>query len=209
MGIKDATETRVGNVLKIDGVISSVISQEIRGTGKFGKTVHLKVKSLADGRIMEKSIRAEERVEEIEVHHAKLQYLYRDGEQFYFMNHETYEQAPLSAKIIGKQEVFLKENMEVDALCIDDKPVSIEFPKIVELKVLSTPPGVKGQSDTTYKEAELENGVKILVPQFVKEGETVRVNTDDFSYLDRVTVKTMQPKADPRESSKEKQSSSE
>lgn len=189
MGVKDSTDARVGNVLKLDGVICIVISQEIRGTGKFGKTVHLKVKSLADARIMEKSIRAEERVEEVEINHVKLQYLYRDGDQFYFMNNETYEQAPLSAKAIGKQEVFLKENMEIDAIYIEDKPVSLEFPKIAELKVVSTAPGVKGQTDTNYKDAELENGIKVLVPQFIKEGETVRINTADFSYLDRVTVK--------------------
>lgn len=199
MGVKDATEARVGNVLKIDGVICSVISQEIKGTGKFGKTVHLKLKSLSDGRIVEKSIRAEERVEDVDIRHVKFQYMYRDGEQFYFMNNETYEQAPLAAEIIGKQAVFLKENMDVDAICIDDRPVSVAFPKIVDLKVVSTAPGVKGQSDTTYKEAELENGLKILVPQFVKEGETVRVNTDDISYLERVTVKTMQSKAEPKD----------
>lgn len=189
MGMKDATETRVGNVLKIDGVISLVLSQEIRGTGKSGKMVHLKLKSLADGRLIEKSLRAEERAEEMEVHHTKLQFLYRDGDDFYFMNNETFEQSPLPAKAIGRQEVFLKEGMEVSALTIDDKPVSLEFPKIAELKVTSTAPGVKGQSDTTYKEAELENGLKVLVPQFVKEGETVRINTDDFSYLERMTVR--------------------
>ncbi|MBI4550502.1 MAG: hypothetical protein HY714_06215, partial [Candidatus Omnitrophica bacterium] len=80
--MKDATETRVGNVLKIDGVISLVLSQEIRGTGKSGKMVHLKLKSLADGRLIEKSLRAEERAEEMEVHHTKLQFLYRDGGDF-------------------------------------------------------------------------------------------------------------------------------
>lgn len=194
MGMKDSTETRVGNVLKIDGVTSIVLSQEMRGTGKFGKTVHLRLKNLADGRLIEKSLRAEERVEEIEVHHAKLQYLYRDGNDFHFMNNETFEQFPLPAAAIGKQDVFLKEGMEVSALTVEEKPVSLEFPKIAELKVLSTAPGVKGQSDTTYKEAELENGLKVLVPQFIKEGETVRINTEDFSYLDRVTVKTMQSK---------------
>ena len=192
MPVKDATEIRLGNVLKVDNAVSKVIAQEIRGTGKFGKTVHLKLKSLTDGRFIEKTYRAEERVDAIDVHFVKLQYLYRDGDAFYFMNNQTYEQFPLSAKAIGKQEILLKENMEVNAICLDDdKPISLEFPRQVELKVTSTPPGVKGQTDTTYKEAELENGLKILVPQFVKEGETIRINTDDFSYLDRVTTKSL------------------
>ncbi len=203
MGVKEATEIRTGNVLKIDGVISKVISQEIRGTGKFGKTVHLKLKSLADSRFIEKSVRAEEKVEDVEIRYAKLQYLYKDGDDFVFMNNETFEQFPISIRTIGKQEVLLKENMEVNAIYIGDKPATIEFPKMVEIKVSSAPPGVKGQ-DSTYKEVELENGIKILAPQFIKEGETLRVNSDDFSYVDRVTVKSMKSMAPPAEAKGEK-----
>lgn len=192
----------MGNVLKLDGTPARVISQEVRGTGKFGKTVHIRAKNLTDSRLVEKSFRVEEKVEDIEVKHAHLQYLYREGDNFIFMNNETYEQAPISAKAVGKQEIFLKENTDVRAICIGDQPVTIDFPKTVELKIKSTSPGVRGQSDTTFKEAEVENGLKILVPQFVKEGEIVRVNTDDFSYIDRVTVKSM--KSETEAPSKEK-----
>ena len=196
MGTKDASDIRVGNILKVGEVPCKVLTQEMRGTGKFGKTVHVKLKSLTDGHFSEKSFRAEERVDDVEVQHTKLQYLYRDGNQFIFMNEQNYEQYPLAAGVIGKQEIFLKENMQVGAICIEDRPVSIEFPKTVELKVVSTPPGVKGQSDSTYKEAELENGLKVLVPQFVHEGEQVRINTEDFSYLERVTVKSLKTGAE-------------
>lgn len=200
MAVKDATEIRIGNVLKVEGVICKVLSQEIRGTGKFGKTVHLKLKSLTDSRFMEKSLRAEERVEEVEVRHVKLQYLYRDGGQFVFMNNETYEQYPLSSGVLGRQGIFLKENAEVNAIFIAERPVTIEFPKAVELKVLSAPAGVRGQADTTYKEVGLENGLKILAPQFIKEGEVVRVNTEDLSYLERVSVKSMKSPTKSKES---------
>lgn len=191
MGLKEATELRVGNVVKIDGTVSKIISQEIRGTGKFGKTVHIKAKGLIDGHYLEKSFRTGERVEEVEVRHVKLEYLYKDGDQLVLMNNQTYEQFPIPAKAIGKQEILLKENTEVSAIFLGDQPVTIEFPKVVELKVVSAPPGVRGQADTTYKEVELENGLKILVPQFIKEGEIVRLNTEDFSYLDRVTTKSL------------------
>ena len=191
MGMIDATEVRAGNVVKIEGVLSRVVSHEIRGTGKFGKSVHFKLKSLSDGHSLERSLKAEDRIEQVEVQNARLQYLYKEGDNLVFMNNETFEQFPLPAKAIGKQEIFLKENTDVRALSIGDKPVSIDFPKAVELKVLHTSPGVKGQADSTFKEAELENGLKILVPQFIKEAETVRVNTEDFSYIDRVTVKSM------------------
>jgi elongation factor P len=194
MGTREASEIRVGNVIKIDGNICKVIAQEIRGTGKSGKTVQLKLKGLLDGRFIEKSFRTEEKAEAVDVQHATLQYLYKDGESFVFMNNETYEQFPLSAKAIGKQEIFLKENAEVKALCIDDKPVSIEFPKIVELKVVSAPPAV--QSDGNFKEVELENGLKILAPQFVKEGDSLRIDSEDFTYLERVTLKSMRSGAE-------------
>ena len=186
-----ATDIRVGNVLKIDGKPCKVLTQEIRGTGKFGKTVHLKLKNLEDGHIIEKSFKAEEKTEDVQVHFIKMQYLYREGEQFVFMNMENYEQFSIPAKAVGKHEVFFKENEVIDVLFGEGKALSINFPKIVELKVSSTPPGVKGQSDTTYKEAELENGLKVLVPQFVNEGEKIRVNIEDLSYLDRVPLKNM------------------
>ena len=80
---------------------------------------------------------------------------------------------------------------DLSALFIGDEPVTIEFPKIAELKVVSAPPGVRGQADTTFKEVELENGLKVLVPQFIREGEVVRITTDDLSYLDRVTTKSL------------------
>jgi elongation factor P len=120
----------------------------------------------------------------------KLQYLYKDGSDFYFMNEQNYEQFPISEKVIGKQAVLLKENMTINSLCIDDRPVSLEFPRFVELKVMSTPPGTKG-NDSNYKEAELENGLVVMVPQFIKEGEIVRLDTETFAYLERVPVKSM------------------
>lgn len=174
------------------------MTQEIRGTGKFGKTVHLKVKNLADGHVGEKSVRAEDKVEDLEVVNATMQYLYREGDQFVFMNMQDYEQFSIPASVVGRQEVFLKENDEIDVMFVEGKAVSINFPKTVELKVTSTPPGVKGQSDTTYKEAELENGLKVLVPQFVQEGECIVLKVDDLSYVERVTTKSMKSGAEVR-----------
>ncbi|MBI1977678.1 MAG: elongation factor P [Candidatus Omnitrophica bacterium] len=191
MGTLEATGIRVGNILRVNGKPCRVLSQEIRGTGKFGKTVHLKLKSLEDGHLHEKSLRAEEKAEDVDVQRVKMQFLYREKDQLVFMNMETYEQFSLLEKAVGKQAVLLKENVEIDVLFGDGKPLSIDFPKMVELTVASTPPGVKGQADTTYKEAELENGLKILVPQFVKTGEKVRVNVEDLTYLDRVTIKSL------------------
>ena len=189
--MSSATEIRVGNVIRVDGKISKVLSNEIRGTGKFGKTVHAKIKSLEDGNIQEKSWRAEDKIDLVEVQYVKMQYLYREGDQFYFMNMTNYEQDALPAKAVGKQEVFLKENLEINVLFAENRPVSVEFPRLIELKVVSSPQGVRGGGDSTYKEIELENGLKVLAPQFVREGEIVRVSTDDLSYVDRVPIKSL------------------
>ena len=93
----------------------------------------------------------------------------------------------------GKPETVSEEfdPKEIDVEFVEGKPVSIAFPKLSELKVVNAPPAVKGGNDSTYKEVELENGLKMLVPQFIKEGETVRVDVDTLSYVDRVTVKSM------------------
>lgn len=187
----EATQIRIGTIIKLDGKPCKVLFHEIRGTGKFGKTVHLKLKGLEDGHTHEKSLRAEDKVEDVNVQRVKMQYLYREKDQLIFMNMETYEQFPISEKAVGKQAIFLKENLEIDVSFADGRVLSIDFPKIVELKVTSAPPTVKSGSDATYKEVELENGLKILVPQFVKEGEAIRLNVDDLTYLDRVTTKSL------------------
>lgn len=187
----EATEIRVGNILKIGGKLCKVLAQEIRGTGKFGKTVHLKLKGLEDGHIMEKGIRAEDKVEDVDAQRVKMQYSYKENDRLVFMNMETYEQFPIAAKAVGKQASFLKENLEIDVFFAEGRAISIDFPKTAELRVVSAPPPTKGGGDSTYKEVELENGLKVLVPQFVKEGEKIRLNVEDLSYMDRVTTKSL------------------
>lgn len=190
MGTKEAADIRVGNVLKIGNAPCKVLSQEVRGSGKSGKVVQLSLKNLLDGNFSEKSYRSEEKVEDIEAKHVKLQYLYKDGADFIFMNEQNYEQFPISEKAIGKQTALLKENMIINSLCIDDRPLSLEFPRFVELKVVRTPQGTKG-NDSNYKEAELENGLTVMVPQFIKENDAIRLDTETFAYIERVTVKSM------------------
>lgn len=185
----EASEIRSGQVLKIEGGLWKVISHETRGKGKLGKTVHFKLKNLEDGHTVERSFKYEDQLPEINTHRLKMQYLYRDGDQLVFMNPEDYSQPVIPAKAIGKQDVFLKENMEMDVLLEEERVISVEFPEIVELKVVSAPEGGKG--DHVGKEIELENGLKVIAPQFVKTGESVRINTQNFSYLDRVTTKSM------------------
>jgi elongation factor P len=189
--MKNAIDVRVGHVIRCDGKACRVLSQVVRGTGKSAKTVHLKIKSLIDGNMHEKNIRGDEKIEDVELNRVKMQYLYKDDNAFVFMNNETYEQFPISENVIGKQSIFLKENSEIDVMFEGDQALSIDFPKVVELKVASTPAAVKGNRDSTFKEAELENGLKVLVPQFVKEGDAIRLDVETMMYMDRVTTKSM------------------
>ncbi len=184
-----ASDIRVGNVIRVDGKLCKVLTQEIRGTGKFGKSAMLKLRSLEEGNVIEKKMSADADAEEVDTRVVEMQYLYREGDHFMFMNMETYDQFPLPAKSVGKHEVFLRENEVIKVLFGEGKVLSIAFPKIVELKVVSTPKGLG--ADANFKEAELENGLMVLVPQFVSEGETIRLNTDDLSYLDRISVRSM------------------
>jgi len=186
-----ASEIRLGNAIRIDGQVSKVLAWEIKGTGKFGKTIHAKLRNFETGHIAEKSFRAEDKVEEVSLEHVKMQYLYKEDDQFIFMNMSDYEQFPIAAQTVGKQEVFLKENSEIDVLFAEGKPLSIAFPQAVPLKVTSAPPGTKGGSDSTYKEVELENGLTILAPQFIKEGDVVKVNVDELSYMERLPTKSL------------------
>ena len=107
----EATLVRVGNVIKTEGKLFKVITQEMRGTGKFGKTVHCKLKSLEDAAIAEKSFRAEDKLEDVPVHFVKMQYLYREGDRFVFMNMETYEQHTISAKSVGRHEASVSTSL--------------------------------------------------------------------------------------------------
>lgn len=187
----DATNIRVGNVIAIEGHNCKVLHQEIKGTGKFGKTVHMKLRDIESGHISEKSLRAEEKVEEVYVHKVKMQYSYKEGDDFIFMNMETYEQFPVNGERIGKQSIFLKENSEIDVEFLENKVIGIDFPKTMELVVSNAPPATKGANDSTYKEVELENGIKTLVPQFIKEGDLIKIDTETFEYLERHTKKSL------------------
>lgn len=188
-----ATDIREGTLLKVDGAICKVLSFEFHGTGRSGRSVHAKLKDLRNGAVREKRWRAEEKVEDVESVRQRMTYLYKDGDTYIFMSTETFEQFPLPAAAVGQQQAFLKENTDIDVEFVEGRPVSIAFPKVAELKVASAPPQLKGANETTMKEVALENGLTILVPQFVKEGETVRVNVADLTYLERVTIKSLKP----------------
>jgi len=147
-----------------------------------------KLKNLITGKTMEVNFHQGEKVDEADLLRKKVDYLYNDGENYYFMAQDDFEQFAIGQDSIGGQVGYLKEGDKVDALYFNSNPVSISVAPKVELKVVSSPEGVKGNSaqGRVTKTAELETGISIQVPLFIKEGDMIRINTDTGEYVERV-----------------------
>ena len=149
--------------------------------------MRVKIKNLYSGSIVERTFKNGERFKDIQATKRKTQFLYAEGDTFHFMDMQNYEQITYPKEKLGESAPYLRDNMEVEALYLDDKFLSISLPASVELKVSSTVPGIKGDSvSNMMKPATLETGVDIQVPLFIKEGDTIRVDTRSGEYLARI-----------------------
>lgn len=148
-----------------------------------------KIKNLLNGKMAEVNFHPGDKVEEADLQKKKADYLYNDGQNFHFMTNDDFEQFSLASETIGYLSNYMKDGDKVDVLYFSGQPVSISLPTKVELKVVSAPEGVKGNSaqGRVMKTAELETGVSIQVPLFIKEGDMIRVNTETEEYCERVT----------------------
>ena len=155
--------------------------------GKGGAFVRTKLKELKSGRVVEYTFRSGEKFDDVRIENKKMQYLYNDGDTFYFMDSDSYEQVELDKEFVGDQAKWLKENDPVEIMTADGEYMGVEPPMIVELEVTETDPGFKG--DTVQggtKSATLETGAVIQVPMFINTGEKLRVDTRDGRYITRV-----------------------
>ncbi len=189
-----------GEVIRHDNKLWQIMDKEILGHGKAARTYRLKLKDLATGQTFDQVLRPEAELETVYAANVNLEYLYKDEDFYVFMNQQNYEEVRFAKEAIGKKGVLLKENENVQALVVDGKAISVEFPARVTLTVTDTPDGVKQGN----KEATLENGLTILVPHIVTAGDKVVIKTEDFSYVERVTLKSMSSGAVPGVSGKEK-----
>jgi elongation factor P len=183
----DTSQFRNGLKIILDGQPFVMTFFQHVKPGKGGAFVRTKVKNLLNGKVLDRNFRSGERVELADVEEKRMQYLYLDGENLVFMDQETYDQMPFSTGVVGDARRFLKENMEVDVLFWNGKPVNIELPSFVELAVTRCDPGLKGDTASgATKPATLETGAVVNVPLFVKEGDVLRVDTRTEAYVDRV-----------------------
>jgi len=185
-----ASDVRAGDLLKLDGRLFRVVEAEHhKGAAQMTGFVHLKLRDLQSGHLTERRFRNSDKLENVMLEKRHMDYLYQDAEAFCFMDPESYEQFSIPKQAIGHLEKFLKEGMRVAVELCEGQAVSVDFPKVVELKITMTPPGIRQGQENTMKMATLENGMEILVPQFVNAGEVVRVDTETGKYLERVSSK--------------------
>lgn len=186
----DVNDLRPGVTFELDGEVWIVISFLHVKPGKGSAFVRTKIRNIETGNVIERTFRAGEKVKEAYVERKEFQYMYNDGTTYYFMDNKSYEQIELPEEFIGDEKYYLKEGMNIQVLYYKDRAIGVELPNYVDLEVVETEPGFKG--DTAQggsKPAILETGLKIQVPLFIEKGEIIRVDTRTGEYLERVGKK--------------------
>jgi elongation factor P len=182
-----ASQLRPGMVIKVGEDVFKVVESTYHvGQGKMPGSVHSKARHVVKGTLKELRFRPEERLEEIQLEKREMEFLYSDADSATFMNPTTFDQVSIPLEAIGGAAKFLKPEMKVPVEFVEGQPVNIAFPETVEIKVATTAQPIHQQQENTFKYATLENGMEILVPQFIKTGDLVRINVATGKYVDRV-----------------------
>jgi len=181
-----AGDFRNGATFEMDGSVYSIIEFQHVKPGKGAAFVRAKIRNVITGAVTERTFNPDEKYPTAFVERKDMQYLYSDGDLYYFMDNETYEQTPINGSILGDSFKFVKENMECKVLSYKGDVFGVEPPNFVELEVTHTEPGVKGNTATnTLKPATLETGAQVRVPLFINEGEKIRIDTRTGEYMER------------------------
>ena len=183
-----ATQLRPGMVIKFNGELHTVFTMTHRTPGNLRGFVQVKMRNLRSGSMNEHRFSSEDRVEKAALEEVEMEYMYDDGEYYYFMNTENFEQTHLTKEQLGGGVEFLIPQLHVHVEYYEGKPISVELPPTVDMKVVETEPGIKGASVSNVgKPAKMESGLMVSVPQFVNEGDVIRVSTSEGTYQERVT----------------------
>jgi len=186
MGLS-VSEMRRGMAILYEGELYEIVEYEHSKRGRAGAVAKTKLKHLKTGKVLSATFKGSENTESAFMETRELQYLYHDGTDFVFMDNERFDQFPLSQDVLGEQAQFLIEGNNVQGLYYQDQLVKVNAPKFVELKVTATEPGVKGDTvSNVEKPATLETGAIVQVPLFVKEGDTLKIDTRTGRYVERL-----------------------
>ena len=181
-----AGDFRNGATCELDGQVLQVVEFQHVKPGKGAAFVRTKIRNVISGAVTEKTFNPTDKYPTAFVERKDMQYLYRDGDLYYFMDNETYENIPISASTLGDNFKFVKENMDVKVLSYKGNVFGVEPPFFIELEVTQTDPGFKGDTATNAtKPATLETGAEIRVPLFINEGDHIKVDTRTGEYMER------------------------
>lgn len=181
-----ATELRPGLGVRMDGKLFVITNFEHRTPGNLRAFIQIKIRNVVTGQIIEKRLSSSDSVDVIDLDRREMEYLYSDSSGATFMDTENYEQITMPEEVLGDSLKYLRPNSKLIVLLHDGNPVTLELPASVELTVKDCPPEVKGATVTNQtKDAEMETGLMVRVPAFIKQGETLKVSTADGSYLSR------------------------
>ncbi len=180
-------ELKKGVTIELDGKLYSILDYSHIKTGRGSAQVRLKLRDVRSGSIIEQTFQAGTKWPRARVERRQMQYLYSDGEFFYFMNTETFEQIPVTADKMGDANLYLKENDTCELVLYGDEVIGVELPMSVELTITDADPGFKGDTATGgTKPATLETGLVVNVPLFLEAGQKIKINTDSGAYIERV-----------------------
>ena len=181
-----AGDFRNGTTFEMDGGVYSIVEFQHVKPGKGAAFVRAKIKNVITGGVVEKTFNPNEKFENAFIERKNMQYLYNDEDLYYFMDMETYEQIPINKSVLSDNFKFVKENMECKVLSYKGKVFGVEPPLFVELEVVQTDPGFRGDTATNVtKPAVLETGAQIRIPLFIDQGEKIRIDTRTGEYLER------------------------
>ena len=185
----EISEVRKSSKIIIDGVLYNVVDAEFTKPGKGRSVYRLRLQNMRDGGIIDRTFRSGEKVEGASMSTEEEQYLYREGDQYIFMNTKTYDQHPLSKELLGMKANFLKEGMEVIMLMMGDEPIDITMPINIELKVIETEMSTKtGTITPQMKSSVVETGYRVDTPSFIKVGDVIKLDTRNGNYIERVST---------------------
>jgi len=181
------SDLRPGSVINFNGEMHVVLESEHRTPGNLRAFYQVKMRNMRTGKLCENRFRSGESIEFIRVEKHEYQYLYRDGETLFFMDMNSYEQIPVDSSALGPEADYLTENQDVMLAFVNEKVISVEIPQHVNLRIIHTEPGLKGDTATNVlKPATLESGATVQVPLFINEGDVIRIDTKTGGYIERV-----------------------
>ncbi len=188
-GVIDTSEFRKGMKIEVDGEPFEIVEFQHVKPGKGSAFVRTTIRSLLSGRVLQPTMKSGDKVGRPDIEEKDMQFLYKQGEDYYFMDNKNYEQTFIGDKALGEQKNFLKENINASILFYNGKAIGVSLPNSVDLKVVKCDPGVRGDTVSgAQKPAVLETGYQVNVPLFINEGDVLKIDTRDGKYLTRVAT---------------------